>query len=50
MIFEEALAMQPAWFCYRVIWQLIAGMVISLAFDYADVVRYVLGETGPMTG
>lgn len=30
--------------CRQVIWLLLAVMVISLAFDYVDVVRYLLGE------
>ena len=32
----------------QVIWILLATILISLAFDYADVVRYVLGERGSM--
>ncbi len=27
----------------------VATIVVSLAFDYVDVARYLLGETGPMT-
>lgn len=32
----------------QVMWILLLTMVISLGFDYADVVRYLLGETAPM--
>lgn len=34
----------------QVIWLLIATLVVSLAFDYADAVRYLLGERAPMAG
>jgi hypothetical protein len=34
----------------QVIWLLLAMMLISLAFDYADVARYLLGERAPLTG
>jgi hypothetical protein len=30
--------------CRQMIWLLLAVMVVSLEFDYADVVRYLLGE------
>ena len=32
----------------QVIWLLLATMIISLGFDYADVVRYLLGEREPL--
>lgn len=32
----------------QIIWVFLATMVVSLAFDYADVVRYLLGERGSM--
>jgi len=32
----------------QVIWLLVAVMVVSLGFDYADVARYLLGETAPL--
>ncbi len=32
----------------QVIWVFLATIVVSLAFDYADVVRYLLGERGSM--
>lgn len=34
----------------QVIWLLLAMMLISLAFDYTDVARYLLGERAPLTG
>lgn len=34
----------------QVIWLLIATLVASLAFDYADAIRYLLGERAPMAG
>jgi hypothetical protein len=34
----------------QVIWILLAMMLISLAFDYTDVARYLLGERAPLTG
>ena len=33
----------PDW-SRRVLWAVLAVFVVSLAFDYVDVVRYVLGE------
>ncbi|MGI9406686.1 MAG: hypothetical protein ACR2O4_09980 [Hyphomicrobiaceae bacterium] len=32
----------------QMIWLLIATLTVSLAFDYADVIRYLLGEQGSM--
>lgn len=32
----------------QIIWLLLATMIISLGFDYADVVRYLLGEREPL--
>ena len=34
----------------QVIWLFLATVIISLAFDYADVVRYLLGERASMAG
>ena len=34
----------------QVMWLLIATLVVSLAFDYADAVRYLLGDRAPMAG
>jgi hypothetical protein len=31
-----------------VIWLFVATLAVSLAFDYVDVVRYLLGERGSM--
>lgn len=33
-----------------VIWIFLASILISLAFDYTDILRWLLGERGAMTG
>lgn len=39
-------AEMPAW-PRRIIWVIIATILVSLAFDYVDVARYLLGEREP---
>jgi len=34
----------------RILWFVMATIVISLAFDYVDVARYFLGEREPFVG
>ena len=38
----------PAW-PQRILFVIIATILVSLAFDYTDVARYVLGERAPLT-
>lgn len=33
-----------------VIWIFLASILVSLAFDYTDLLRWLLGERGAMTG
>jgi len=37
----------PAW-PRRIMMVVLATILISLAFDYTDVIRYFLGETAPI--
>ncbi|MGB3246298.1 MAG: hypothetical protein WBB25_17320 [Sulfitobacter sp.] len=49
LIAQARRAGMPVW-PRRIIWLIVATLLVSLAFDYTDVIRYLLGERTPMAG